>query len=115
MRAQEAGVDEWPYIKAMAYLLLSALYRCDIASVIELLEQVGSDSEIPRYAEVLQEIVIPPVLNQLTRELRDVCTGDCVRVSTELVELTEEERDKYLIVSDFQRKTAIRLKNLVES
>jgi hypothetical protein len=40
-------------------------------------------------------IAIQPVINQLKREIRDVCIGHCSRVSTDRIELSEEQAESY--------------------
>jgi hypothetical protein len=38
---------------------------------------------------------IQPVINQLKREIRDVCIDHCSRVSADRIELSEEQAESY--------------------
>lgn len=94
-RADQGGIKQHPYIKGAAYLTLVALHKFSAETVGELFGHIWEDAyglEIP--AEI-SRIAIQPVLRQLTAEIRDVCVDDCSRVSSELGELTEKERDDY--------------------
>jgi hypothetical protein len=95
VRAENVGVEQRPYIKGVAYLTLAAIYRSSASVVTRLFENVWDDSGPMKLPKSAREVVLEPVLNQLSSEIRDVCVDDCVRISTDPIELTERERDRY--------------------
>ena len=81
LRADRAGVDQRPYIRGIAYLVLVAIHRFSAGEVHHLLQSVWDRSSKQILPAEHRDIAISPVLDQLTVELLDVCGSDCVRVS----------------------------------
>jgi hypothetical protein len=95
LRADAAGVEQGPYIKGVAYLTLSALHRSSAKKVADVFHLAWEDVDGPRLPKNVQVLAIQPVINQLKREIRDVCIDDCSRVSTDRIELSEEQAESY--------------------
>jgi hypothetical protein len=94
-RAYRAGVEEEPYLQALAYLIVTALSRNDTRSLPVFMREVWDHVEGKRIPDELRAQVLKPVLEQIQRELRDVCTSDCARVTTDPIELHPAEIDRY--------------------
>jgi hypothetical protein len=93
LRAQQAGVDQDPYLDAMGYLLLRTLARYSNEQVLSVL---GDFMDAPKKAKrVMQGVVLAPLLHRLLMGVTDACTRDCVRVSTDLRLLAEDEAEYY--------------------
>lgn len=71
-----------------------AVRRTSAKEVMKFVDVVW-DSTDGEYDETLQKLVLDPVLGQLIREFRDVCTSDCQRVYTDPIELSEREIENY--------------------
>jgi len=87
IRAQEVGINEHHYIKAMAYLLLVSLKTNATSEVLANIKN--------RWPKELQQFAMRQVVLQLLTELHDVCTSDCRRISTEPLEFRPEEMKTY--------------------
>ncbi len=95
LRAERAGIEQGPYIKAVAYLTLAAVHQSSAPVVSALFNRLWDADFAPEVAAKLRQVTLEPVLNQLGAELRDICIDDCVRVSTDPIELTENQRERY--------------------
>jgi hypothetical protein len=94
IRASNAGFEQFPYFKAIGLLMALAVRRTSAKEVMKFVDVVW-DSTDGEYDETLQQLVLDPVLGQLIREFRDVCTSDCQRVYTDPIELSEREIENY--------------------
>jgi restriction endonuclease len=94
-RADQAGIKQHPYIKGVAYLTLVGLQTFSAEIVARLFAHIWEDAYGHEIPEEISRIAIQPVLRQLTYEIRDVCVEDCSRVTSELGELTEQDRADY--------------------
>lgn len=92
-RADDAGVSQSPYIDGSAYLLLSCLQSHQWRTISKALSKIWIGKK--KVAEVLRGHALRPVLQTLTNELRDVCTDDCRRISTDPLKLSKEDIDGY--------------------
>ncbi|BAH40534.1 hypothetical protein GAU_3492 [Gemmatimonas aurantiaca T-27] len=112
-RAHEAGVRADPLVRALSYLLLVATYRCGESVVSDLLERVWESVAEREYPAEIRRVVVQPILESLSSELRDVCTSDCARISTKPLVLSDREVRTYLqrlsIGSDHDAKTPERV------
>jgi hypothetical protein len=61
----------------------------------DLFRQVWDLVDKPTFPQNIRDMAIAPVLNQLIREVQDVCVAECSRISTDQIELTDAERDSY--------------------
>ena len=82
-RANDNGVRQEPLIRAISYLILIATQRIGHGSVSSLLSSVWDDVAGREYPPKIRQIILEPVLSTLQGELRDVCTSDCRRITTE--------------------------------
>jgi hypothetical protein len=94
IRASSAGFEQVPYFKTIGLLIALAIRRTSAKEVMEFVDVVW-DSTDGEYSEDLQQLVLDPILGQLIREFRDVCTSDCQRVSTDPIELSERDIEEY--------------------
>jgi hypothetical protein len=94
IRASSAGFEQVPYFKTIGLLIALAIRRTSAKEVMEFVDVVW-DSTDGEYSEDLQQLVLDPILGQLIREFRDVCTSDCRRVSTDPIELSERDIEEY--------------------
>lgn len=95
IRAQAAGVEQTPLTKAITYLLLGCINRFASEAVINLLNTVW-DHEEAKYPSQIKSMIMEPILNQLSIELRDACTIDCERISQSTFnESSTVQIDKY--------------------
>ncbi len=94
-RANESGVRQRPLIGVLAYLVLVCCDRIGAADTSRLLSEVWDSVEGRDYPEQVRKIILQPVLLLLQNQVRDVCTSDCRRVSTDLVVLSKEEVKRY--------------------
>jgi len=93
MRAQDAGVDEGSYLDTVGYLILRALECFPVKDVRLVLRDFMG---VPEQKEVnVQSFVLRPVLDRLVASVRDACTRDCVRVSSDPRLLTSEDAEQY--------------------
>lgn len=93
MRAEEAGVDQGPYLEAMGYLILRALAISpgdEVRSVLENFLDVSED-----HKQEMQGLLLLPIFNRLTHGVRNACTRDCKRVSLDLRGAQEEVAEHY--------------------
>lgn len=82
MRGTKAGVEMRPIARALAYLLLVAidLLPADVvARIVEDSVYRGKKGEMPKD---VKELLLMPIIDQLLSEMQDVCSSDCVRIST---------------------------------
>jgi hypothetical protein len=94
IRASRAGFEQFPYFKTIGLLMALAVRRTSAKKVMKFVGVVW-DSTDGEYNETLQQLVLKPVLGQLVREFRDVCTSDCRRVCTDPIELSERDIENY--------------------
>ena len=115
-RASDGGVEQRPFIRAYAYLLLASLDRMPpehvARHVIAAIRREG-DLDLP---EPVQEMLLGPVVDQLLAEMQDVCSADCERMMlldrSTLLEKNDEvkhywmrlERDGKAATTDGDRK-----------
>jgi hypothetical protein len=88
IRADNAGTNQRPYVKTMAYVLLLVLDRLGSQVALETIQTVWEDAEE-------QQLVITSVVRQLQAELRDICVEDCRRITADSIELKEKELENY--------------------
>ena len=94
-RANEIGVRQEPIIRAISYLIVVACQRVGPDEVSALLCDVWENVEGEEYPEEVRDSIMEPVLGTLRDELRDICTRDCSRVTTDPVLLQESEIEAY--------------------
>lgn len=94
-RVNEMGARQFPLIKALSYMILVSTQRLGVETTSKLLSEVWNDVEGREYPEPVIKMILEPVVGLLQRELRDVCTTDCTRISTSKVELSDEEVGTY--------------------
>jgi hypothetical protein len=96
VRATGAGADDQPFLRTNAYLLLSMLYWFPSAYVATALEMIWDHAPgNVTFPDHIRHAILEPVLGTLVAELRDVCTSDCVRVSTSPVLLAPVDIKSY--------------------
>jgi hypothetical protein len=91
-RANETGVRQRPLIGAVAHLVLACTDRVGAVATSRVLSAVW---ESKGYTEKTRKMVLTPVLDLLVTQVRDVCTSDCPRISTEPILLSEDEVTGY--------------------
>jgi hypothetical protein len=94
-KASDAGIRQEPYIRALSYLTLICIDRVGTTSTEIVLTQIWDDVQGRDYPEEVIEFILEPILDQLGTELRDICTSDCRRVTTDPIQLTEAEIENY--------------------
>jgi hypothetical protein len=97
-RAADKGVRQEPLIRAISYLIVVATQRLGPSSVSSILSSVWDNLKVGRHREIrekVREFVLEPILNTLQTELKDVCTNDCSRVSTDPALLEDGEIKAY--------------------
>jgi hypothetical protein len=94
-RADKAGINEYPYTRAMAYLTLACLDRFSIDLVWELFDKAWEWGGVSDASKDMKNMVTEVVAQQLKNELADVCTSDCVRVSADPMFIGEKEIHTY--------------------
>ncbi|MSM38132.1 MAG: hypothetical protein GJT30_00710 [Geobacter sp.] len=94
-RISEAGARQEPVIKAFSYLLLVAVHRAGAKTVLTLINNIFDDFHGKKLPSELRKFILEPVINTLTGEIRDVCTHDCSRISTDPSILTKPEIKDY--------------------
>lgn len=94
-RANQAGTDQHPYIKGIAYLLLVTLRNFPAEMVGQFFSKVWDNASNINFPDETRKGIIKPILGQLIGELQDVCTSDCSRISSELSTLTKDELECY--------------------
>jgi hypothetical protein len=93
-RAQEAGKDESHYLAALANLIVAAAKRFTPNQISHALSTWTLDRK-DLFTEEIRKFITQPVLSQAMNELRDVCTNDCQRVSTDPIHLKADEIKTY--------------------
>jgi hypothetical protein len=101
-RADDAGVSQRPYIDGSAYLLLCCLESQDWQVVSKALAKIWTGKK--KDMDVLRAHALRPVLETLRTELRDVCTDDCRRVSTDPLALSKDNINEYWLRLRFAGK-----------
>ena len=92
-RAEEAGIEQGPYIDGVGYLVLLALTHFPAEAVRFVLENF---LDIPdAYKTEGQALALAPILNCLAANVRNACTRDCVRVSLDLIGPPDETAEHY--------------------
>jgi hypothetical protein len=91
-RVNDSGVRQEPLIGGLAHLVLVCDDRLGATATSKLLSVVW---EQKGYPEQIRKAVLHPVLQLLLTQIRDVCTSDCRRVSTDRILLSEKEVTKY--------------------
>lgn len=93
IRAEEAGIEQGPYIDAVGYLILLALTQFPAEAVRFVLENF---LDLPdTYKAEGQALALAPILNCLAANVRNACTRDCVRVSLDLAGPPDETAEHY--------------------
>lgn len=94
-RADRNGVQQEPYIRGVAYLVLAALDRHTAEDVLNVLQDVWDHTDGAPYPSEARDQVARIVIGQLVAELQDVCIDKCSRVSRDPMELSEDEIRRY--------------------
>jgi hypothetical protein len=89
LRADEGGVRQLPFFRALSYLILASLHRLGTPKTIQFLSVVWGVVEGRDYPDRIQKIILRPVLHELLSEVHDVCTSDCRRVMSDRIALIE--------------------------
>lgn len=92
-KADDAGVAQTPYIDGASYLLLSTLQSHKPSTISKALSKIWTGEK--KAVGMLRAHALRPVLATLTAELRDVCTDDCRRISTDPLTLSKESLGGY--------------------
>jgi hypothetical protein len=90
-RANNSGVRQEPLIRALAYLTLASTKRLGDQPTSNLLQDLWSSVYGKEYPEQIRSLILEPIVGRLFDEVKDVCTSDCTRVSTDRTSLSEEE------------------------
>jgi hypothetical protein len=94
-RSENAGINEYPYTRAMAYLSLACLDRFSLDLIWDLFDKAWDWGGVPEAPKDIKTMVTGVIIQQLHNELADVCMSDCVRVSADPIFLKEEEIQHY--------------------
>jgi hypothetical protein len=94
IRADWAGFEQFPFFKAIGLLISLAVRRTSAHEVSDFINSVWESTD-GEYNEGVQKLLLDPVMDQMIREFRDVCTSDCQRVYTDPIELTENQIKSY--------------------
>jgi hypothetical protein len=94
-RQEMAGINPNNYIKAVSYLVLSALDRLGSKVVSKLLENCWEAAGFPDYPKEVKLFSINPILGWLRDEIFDVCVNDCLRVSADPSVLDKDSIKNY--------------------
>lgn len=93
-RSNEGGTRQQPLIKAMAYLALVSTTRVGADFTSHLLGSVWHETDV-KLPDRMRDLILEPIMKTLNGELRDVCTSDCSRISTDLLMLSAQEVERY--------------------
>jgi hypothetical protein len=93
-RTHESGAREEPLIKGLAYLVLISTIRNGADYTAELIRNVWESVEV-NFPDEIRNFVLEPILRTLNSEIRDVCTSDCSRITTNNVILSEDDVERY--------------------
>lgn len=94
-QANDRGVRQEPLIRAISYLIVVAIKRINKETVTSILANIWNGIEGREYLEKVKEFILEPILGTLQTELKDVCSDDCRRVTTDPELLQEVEIKKY--------------------
>ncbi len=93
-RAEDAGQRSEPLLRAQAYVVLVALQAFGPTAVTELLRVLMAGDPDNPYPDVVQSMLLMPIIDQLLGELQEVCSSDCQRFTTTLHALRTEDGDE---------------------
>ncbi len=94
-RAIDRGVRQEPLIRAMSYLIVVTIERKNINIVSTILSDIWNKIDVREFPDKVKEFILEPILGTLQAEIKDVCSDDCRRLSTEHELLQEVEIAKY--------------------
>jgi hypothetical protein len=98
MRASDAGGDMAPVGKAISYLILILLEVLPADALTKLIEDSVYHEKKDEWPENVREVILMPVIDQLTSEMTDICTSDCRRLmsgSRQVLASGEDEIEQY--------------------
>lgn len=93
-RSEESGVRQQPLIRGMAYLVLVCTTRVGADFTAELLKGVWDQASI-KFPDHIRNMALEPIMRAVYGEVRDVCTSDCSRISTQRTLLSKNEVNQY--------------------
>jgi hypothetical protein len=94
-RADDAGINQRPYLRAIAYLVLATLDRSSPEFVNKVIKDALQHDDGTPWPEAIRTYALEPVLRQLLGEVTDVCTRDCARVLSGKTTLAASELDRF--------------------
>jgi hypothetical protein len=94
-RADRAGFEQFPLFKGVALLISLQVRKSSASAVIKFVNQVWRSTAGSQYTDDDRQMVMTAILDQLIREFLDACTSDCQRISTDPIELTDQEIANY--------------------
>jgi hypothetical protein len=94
-RADDAGISQRPYLRAIAYLILVTLDRTSPELVNKVIKDTLQHEDGTPWPEAIRRYALEPVLRQLLAEITDVCTSDCARVLADRMTLAEGELNHF--------------------
>jgi hypothetical protein len=94
-RCNRFGIDTHKIIRLAAYLCLASVVRLNTDLVKTMLTNpwhfTEGDPFEPKVLAAMQKHLLNPVIGQIEGELGDVCSRNCLRVSTDVGTLTEAQ------------------------
>jgi hypothetical protein len=94
-RADDVGINQRPYLRAIAYLVLATLDRSSPEFVNKVIKDALQHDDGTPWPEAIRTYALEPVLRQLLGEVTDVCTRDCARVLSGKTTLAASELDRF--------------------
>ncbi|MGZ4876690.1 MAG: hypothetical protein ACXVIO_00695, partial [Candidatus Angelobacter sp.] len=93
-RSEESGTRQQPLIRGMAYLVLLCTTRVGADFTSDLLSRVWDQTDV-KFPDHIRNMALEPIMRVVHGEVRDVCTSDCSRISTQRTLLSEGEVSQY--------------------
>jgi hypothetical protein len=93
-RSEESGLRQEPLIRGMAYLVLLCTTRVGADFTANLLSSVWDQTRV-KFPDQIRNMALEPIMRVIHGEVRDVCTSDCSRISTQRTMLSESEVSRY--------------------
>lgn len=79
LRSANAGVDQGPITATAAHLVMMSLRAFPADTIAEVVRLSISSDEGDELPDSVVEMLLGPILDQISSELQDVCTTDCDR------------------------------------
>ena len=82
IKCSETGINQTPILRAISYLILAALRELPAENVAELITDSLFREDQMEMPEQVRLMLLLPITDQLLSEMQDICSDDCVRVSS---------------------------------